>query len=161
MRWALYQDAILHIPAQFLIPILPPRLADIFIPKGRVMAFRDIGVRTLDKFLLREHGDFNPLRRPLLTECSYLLYKVKALGLGEVLRNQRERIHIGALPAKSILCHRTVDIDADELSSQNASEFHLKQAQKPGESIVLSRNVTAHACPSFDVGSHNVIPCPF
>ena len=33
--------------------------------------------------------------------------------------------------------------------------------QKPGESIVLSRNVTAHACPSFDVGSHNVIPCPF
>lgn len=161
MRWALYQDAILHIPAQFLIPILPPRLADIFIPKERVMAFRSIGVRILTKLRLREHGDFNPLHRPIPTECSYLLYKVKALGLGEVLRNQRERIHIGALPAKSILCHRTVDIDADELSSQNASEFHLKPAQKPGESIVLSRNVTAHACPSFDVGSHNVIPCPF
>ena len=161
MRWALYQDAILHIPAQFLIPILPPRLADIFIPTEQIMAFRDIGVRTLTKLRLREYGYFNSLRRPLLTECSYLLYKVKALGLGEVLRNQRERIHIGALPAKSILCHRTVDIDADELSSQNASEFHLKPAQKPGESIVLSRNVTAHACPSFDVGSHNVIPCPF
>ena len=72
-----------------------------------------------------------------------------------------ERVHIGALSVKGILCHRTVDIDADELSSQNASEFHLKSAQKPGESIVLSRNVTAHACPSFDVGSHNVIPCPF
>lgn len=125
------------------------------------MAFRSIGVRILTKLRLREHGDFNPLHRPILTECSYLLYKVKALGLGEVLRNQRERIHIGALPAKSILCHRTVDIDADELSSQNASEFHLKPAQKTGESIVLSRNVTAHACPSFDVGSHNVIPCPF
>ena len=161
MRWALYQDAILHIPAQFLIPILPPRLADIFIPKEQIMAFRDIGVRTLTKLRLREYGYFNSLRRPLLTECSYLLYKVKALGLGEVLRNQRERIHIGALPAKSILCHRTVDIDADELSSQNVSEFHLKPAQKPGESIVLSRNVTAQPSPSFDVGSHNVIPCPF
>ena len=127
----MYQDAILHIPAQFLIPILPPRLADIFIPKERVMAFRDIGVRTLTKLRLREHGDFNPLRRPLLTECSYLLYKVKALGLGEAFRNHRERIHIGALPAKSILCHRTVDIDADELSSQNASAFNLKPVQKP------------------------------
>ena len=125
------------------------------------MAFRDIGVRTLTKLRLREYGYFNSLRRPLLTECSYLLYKVNVLGLGEALRNHRERIHIGALLAKSILCHRTVDIDADELSSQNASEFHLKPAQKPGESIVLSRNVTAHACPSFDVGSHNVIPCPF
>ena len=161
MRWALYQDAILHIPAQFLIPILPPRLADIFIPKERVMAFRSIGVRILTKLRLREHGDFNPLHRPILTECSYLLYKVNVLGLGEALRNHRERIHIGALSVKGILCHRTVDIDADELSSQNASEFHLKPAQKPGESIVLSRNVTAHACPSFDVGSHNVIPCPF
>ena len=127
----MYQDAILHIPAQFLIPILPPRLADIFIPKERVMAFRDIGVRTLTKLRLREHGAFNPLRRPLLTECSYLLYKVKALGLGEAFRNHRERIHIGALPAKSILCHRTVDIDADELSSQNASAFNLKPVQKP------------------------------
>ena len=125
------------------------------------MAFRSIGVRILTKLRLREHGDFNPLHRPILTECSYLLYKVKALGLGEVLRNQRERIHIGALPAKSILCHRTVDIDADEFSSQNASEFNLKPAQKLGESIVLSQNMTAHACPSFGVGSHSVIPFPF
>ena len=116
---------------------------------------KGIEVSVLTEAELREDA------HPYATECSYLLYKVKALGLGEVLRNQRERIHIGALPAKSILCHRTVDIDADELSSQNASEFHLKPAQKPGESIVLSRNVTAHACPSFDVGSHNVIPCPF
>ena len=161
MRWALYQDAILHIPAQFLIPILPPRLADIFIPKERVMAFRSIGVHTLTKLRLREHGDFNPLRRPLLTECSYLLNKVKALGLGEALRNHRERIHIGALSVKGILCHRTVDIDADELSSQNASEFHLKPAQKLGEFFILFQNVTAHACPSLGVGRHSVIPCPF
>ena len=125
------------------------------------MAFRDIGVRTLTKLRLREHGDFNPLRRPLLTECSYVLYKVKALGLGEAFRNHRERIHIGALPAKSILCHRTVDIDADELSSQNASKFMLKQLQKFGEFFILFRNFTAHACPSLGVGRHSAISCPF
>ena len=70
------------------------------------MAFRSIGVRILTKLRLREHGDFNPLHRPILTECSYLLYKVKALGLGEVLRNQRERIHIGALknPVSQSFC---------------------------------------------------------
>ena len=123
------------------------------------MAFRSIGVHTLTKLRLREHGDFNPLRRPLLTECSYLLNKVKALGLGEALRNHRERIHIGAPPAKGILRHRTVDIDADELSAQNASEFILKPPQKPGELFVLFRNMTAHVCLSF--GSHSVIPCPF
>ena len=125
------------------------------------MAFRDIGVRTLNKLLLREHGNFNSLRRPFLTERSYLLNKAKALVRAEPLRNHRERIHIGALPAKGILRHRTVDIDADELSSQNASEFILKAPQKPGELFVLFRNVTAHACPSFGVGSHSVIPCPF
>ena len=161
MRWILYQDAILHIPAQFLIPILPPRLADIFIPKEQIMAFRDIGVRTLTKLRLREYGYFNSLRRPLLTECSYLLYKVNVLSLGEALRNHRERIHIGALLAKSILCHRTVDIDADELSSQNASKFMLKQLQKFGEFFILFRNFTAHACPSLGVGRHSAISCPF
>ena len=161
MRWALYQDAILHIPTQFLIPILPPRLADIFISKERVMAFRDIGVRTLTNLRLREHRDFNPLRRPLITECSYLLNKVKALSLGEELRNHPERIRIGALSVKGILCHRTVDIDADALSSQNASEFNLKPAQKLGEFFILFQNVTAHACLSLGVGRHSVIPCPF
>ena len=41
------------IPARFIIPILPTCLADLFIPKGRIMAFRDIGMRPLDKLLLR------------------------------------------------------------------------------------------------------------
>ena len=72
-----------------------------------------------------------------------------------------ERVHIGALSVKGILCHRTVDIDADELSSQNASEFMLKQLQKFGEFFILFRNITAHACPSLGVGRHSVIPCPF
>ena len=123
------------------------------------MAFCDIGVRPPTKLLLREHGDFNPLRRPLLTECSNFPYKAKALGRAEPLRNHRERIHIGAFPAEGILRHRTMDIDADELSAQNASEFILKAPQKPGELFVLFRNMTAHVCPSF--GSHSVIPCPF